>query len=427
MSLKIECIEKEGLASPVGLKQGDAIRSINGHAINDVIDLQFYSADEELDFEIQRGSEIFHIPIIREYDDDLGLSTEPMKMGHCGNHCIFCFIDQNPKNMRRPLYFKDEDYRLSFLHGNYVTLTAVHDSELERIADQQLSPLYISIHAIDPDVRRRMLGIKGDDRLLEKLQFLSDHHIEMHGQIVLCPGINDGSILSQTVMALSGFYPAMQSLAVVPIGLTRHRDKLVRLREVTSDDAKIVLQNTQEWQAKFLQKMQTRFVFAADEFYILSATDFPKSEGYEDFPQIENGVGLTRSFLDDLNEATSTFPKSVKSIRRIWVTGELVASILKAQALPKLNTIHGLNLELWAVKNIFYGDSVTVTGLLTGQDILQSLKIEQDEYELLIPPSCLNEDDLFLDDLTLSDLSRQLERPVRLLTDFKDFWMNPNA
>ena len=422
MPLKIECIEPGGLADRAGLQKGDMIRSINEHAINDVIDLQFYSADEDLDFIIQRKSDTLNIGFNRDFDDDLGLSAEPMKPGHCGNHCIFCFVDQNPKGMRQPLYFKDEDYRLSFLHGNYVTLTAVRESELKRIADQQLSPLYISVHAVDPKVRQRMLGLKRDDHLLDKIRFLSDHGIEMHAQIVLCPGINDGSVLSETVDVLSGFYPGMKSLAIVPLGLTKHRDQLVRLREVKEEDARIVLRSVHSWQEAFLKKMQTRFVFASDEFYILSGLDLPEAGTYEDFAQIENGVGLTRSFLDDLNESVPLFPEFVESRRRIWITGELAAPVLKSQSVPLLNQIGGLNLELRAVKNEFYGDSVTVTGLLTGRDILHSLRDERGEYEVFIPPSCLNGDDLFLDDMTLNDLSQKLNRPVRLLLQIEDFW-----
>ena len=422
MPLKIECIEPGGLADRAGLQKGDMIRSINEHAINDVIDLQFYSADEDLDFIIQRKSDTLNIGFNRDFDDDLGLSAEPMKPGHCGNHCIFCFVDQNPKGMRQPLYFKDEDYRLSFLHGNYVTLTAVRESELKRISDQQLSPLYISVHAVDPKVRQRMLGLKRDDHLLDKIRFLSDHGIEMHAQIVLCPGINDGSVLSETVDVLSGFYPGMKSLAIVPLGLTKHRDQLVRLREVKEEDARIVLRSVHSWQEAFLKKMQTRFVFASDEFYILSGLDLPGAGTYEDFAQIENGVGLTRSFLDDLNESVPLFPEFVESRRRIWITGELAAPVLKSQSVPLLNQIGGLNLELRAVKNEFYGDSVTVTGLLTGRDILHSLRDERGEYEVFIPPSCLNGDDLFLDDMTLNDLSQKLNRPVRLLLQIEDFW-----
>ncbi len=423
MGLRVEAVTKDSLSEQAGIQAGDQIMKVNGHTVHDVIDFQYHTADDLLVVQFERNGVIQSVHISREDWSSLGLTFEPMRYQCCGNHCVFCFIDQNPKGLRKTLYFKDEDYRLSFLHGNYVTLTRVADAELRRIVSQQLSPLYISIHATDWKVRKRLLGIKQDDRLLDKIRFLADHGIEMHGQIVLCPGINDGAVLDQTLQDLVPFHPNLHSLAIVPVGLTRHREKLPNLRPVDPVLAREVLATIQNFQVFCHKKLGSRFVFGADELYILSDKPLPDSEFYEAYPQIENGVGLVRAFLGDLAEAAQSFPARIEETApSFWVLGKSVVPILEAEALPVFRKIQNLDLRIKAVPNQFFGESVTVTGLLSGQDIIHALQDESGPYRVLIPPVCLNTDGLFLDDLTPEDVSRALCRPVRILSDFEDFY-----
>lgn len=423
MGLKVESVAQGSLSDLAGLRPGDWILTVNGHTVDDVIDFQYHTADDVLDVEFEREGATHSIRITREDWSSLGLTFEPMQYASCGNHCMFCFIDQNPKGLRKTLYFKDEDYRLSFLHGNYVTLTRVNAAELQRIVSQQLSPLYISIHATALKVRKRLLGLKKDDGLMDKIRFLAEHGIEMHGQIVICPGFNDGDVLDKTLQDLVPFHPRLTSLAVVPVGLTRHRDELPNLRPVDANSARKVLDTLHHFQKFCLKKLGSRFVFGADELYLLSDIPLPDSEFYEEYPQIENGVGLVRAFLHDLGEAARSFPaRAQETAPSFWILGKSAAPILEAEALPVFHQIQNLDLRIKAIPNRFFGESVTVTGLLTGQDIIHALKDETGPYRMLIPPVCLNTDGLFLDDLTPEDVSRALDRPVCILSEFEDFY-----
>jgi putative radical SAM enzyme (TIGR03279 family) len=412
-------------ASPVypGLQESDRIIRINGHPVRDLIDLQFYGSDPDLEFEIERNGRTRRIRFENPEGVPLNIELAPLSLGCCGNHCRFCFIDQNPAGLRSSLYIKDEEYRLSFLHGNYVTLTRVTQADLNRIAEQRLSPLYLSIHAVDSGVRRSLLGLRQDDHLLEKLAFLADHEIEMHGQIVLCPGVNDGPVLSRTVDTLAGFYPHLRTLAVVPVGLTRHRSGLKPLKPVLPELAQDLIEHYAAFQRNFQDRTGNSFVFFSDEFYLLAGLPLPPDSHYGDYWQIENGVGLTRRFIDRFHAQIGAFPKRLDSRdRTVIVTGTLAAPVLADRILPGLKKIRNFEPMLLPVPNDFFGRSVTVSGLLTGHDIARAVSGIDGPFRILLPVNCLNIEGLFLDDWTPDRLSEVTGHAVTVISGFDECW-----
>ncbi len=410
--MKISVVYPDTPAARLGLQPGDEIIAIDSHEIRDSIDFQFYSAEESYCLHLRRGGHEWKVNLAPEESGWLGVEFADMEYHSCGNKCVFCFVDQNPAGMRKSLYFKDEDYRLSFLYGNYVTLTNLSRSHLERIVEQRLSPLYVSVHSTEDDLRKRMLGLRRSDRLLEKIDFLARGGIELHAQIVLCPEWNDGEHLEKTLADLAARFPAVQSVAVVPLGLTGHREELTALRTVTPAEAVGLLVSEKRWEKEFRSRLGVAFVYLADEFYLLAGAPLPSAARYDGFPQIENGVGMTRSFLDRFARQKYRFPREVKPVRVRIVSGELAAPILTARVLPVLNTISGLQAEVVAVKNRFFGGKVTVSGLITGGDIIGQLRGMERADLIMIPPNCRNGDGLFLDDLDLDGLSRALDAPV---------------
>ena len=410
--MKISVVYPDTPAARLGLQPGDEIIAIDSHEIRDSIDFQFYSAEESYCLHLRRGGHEWKVNLAPEESGWLGVEFADMEYHSCGNKCVFCFVDQNPPGMRKSLYFKDEDYRLSFLYGNYVTLTNLSRSHLERIVEQRLSPLYVSVHSTEDDLRKRMLGLRRSDRLLEKIDFLARGGIELHAQIVLCPEWNDGEHLEKTLADLAARFPAVQSVAVVPLGLTGHREELTALRTVTPAEAVGLLVSEKRWEKEFRSRLGVAFVYLADEFYLLAGAPLPSAARYDGFPQIENGVGMTRSFLDRFARQKYRFPREVKPVRVSIVSGELAAPILTARVLPVLNTISGLQAEVVAVKNRFFGGKVTVSGLITGGDIIGQLRGMERADLIMIPPNCRNGDGLFLDDLDLDGLSRALDAPV---------------
>lgn len=420
----IKHIEKDSIADQINLQVGDELLSINDHPIRDIIDYRFYLSEDFVTIKINRHEEVFQFDIEKEDDEELGLAFEPIKYRCCGNKCIFCFIDQNPPNLRHNLYFKDEDFRLSFLHGNYVTLTNISKSDLHRIVEQRLSPLYISVHTTDPNIRILMLGLNKDDRLLEKIQFLIDHHIELHAQIVLCPEINDGKYLEQTIADLVRFYPDLKSVAIVPVGLTQHRRNLYQLKPVTAEYARQLIEKLEPMAERFQHEMNSYLIYLADEFYILADVEIPDFQRYQDFDQYENGVGMVRYFMDHFGSHSESFPKKIPQPMNIgMVTAELAQGFLNQTVLPRLNSIAGLNVSLLVVENKFYGPSVTVTGLLTGSDIYHQLKNMPAKDLILLPENCLNHDGLFLDGWTVELLEQKLNQRFKVLgIDFSEFF-----
>lgn len=411
--MKITAVEPGSVADDLGLRSGDDLLEINGVRVRDPIDLRFHETDEELSLKIAREGEVTIYDIEKDADDSLGLTLEEMTVLSCGNDCIFCFVDQNPKGLRNQLYFRDGDYRLSFMYGNYTTMTNAGPAILRRIIDQRLSPQYISVHVTDYEVRKRLMGLRKDDHILEKIALLHDNGIDMHTQIVLCPGINDGRVLEKTVGDLYRYHRQIVSLAVVPVGLTDHRFGLEELRKVDRPYAEALLERTDAWQARFRKEIGRGFVYPSDEFLIVAGRELPGDAYYDGFPQIENGVGIVRSFLGEFRRQARSFPKRLAPGRRLTlVTGELATGFMTEEILPRLRRIEGLSVDLVTAPNLLYGRSVTVAGLLSGRCIRGVLEGKPAPDLILLPPDTLNADGMFLDDATPESLAEALGAPV---------------
>ena len=407
--IEITEIYSDSIASELDIRCGDKIISVNDQIVNDQIDYRYYLADEKIELLIQRGEKRILFEIDKEYHQDIGLGLESMKMKACGNNCVFCFVYQNPRGMRRALYFKDEDYRFSFLYGHYVTLTRVKQDELQRIVDQQLSPLYISVHATEEKTRKLLLGINRDDHLLEKIDFLIKGNIELHAQIVLCPGLNDGDVFDKTVADLKQFYPGVRSIAVVPVGLTRHRDQLFNLRLHTPAELRNMITYTDKVRQNLQDQLGDSFVYLSDEFFIKAGEVLPQADYYDDFYQIENGVGEFRDMIDQFEFEFEAIPKKFNHKTKItWVTGTLAAGTLDKYIIPKLRKIENLEIDLIPVNNDFYGHSIEISGLLVGQDIYNQLKDRNLGDFVFLPPRILNHDNLLLDDWSVEQLQESL-------------------
>jgi putative radical SAM enzyme (TIGR03279 family) len=405
--IEIASVRPGSIAASLGLQPEDAIIAIDSETVDDVIDYQFLVSEEHITLLVRRQSgETETLSIDKDPDDNLGITCSPFRTKRCSNRCIFCFVDQMPEGCRKSLYVKDEDYRASFLYGNYITLGTLSETEWGRIFRQRLTPLYISVHTTDPVLRSFMLGKKKAPDIMESLRRLAAGGITMHTQIVLCPGINDGPRLQKTVEDLSSLFPAVASIAVVPVGLTKFRKRLFRLRLVTRQDARVVLKSITSVGTRFKKRFGTRLVFPADEFYIKAGVPVPPFSFYEDFPQIENGVGMVADFLR--NVARANVPKRLAPIKATVVTGVSFAKIL-GTVLKRLRNIQDIAIRQVTVPNRFFGPSVTVTGLLTGGDILRALRGMQLGDLLMVPAEALKEDDdMFLDGMSLDQLSQRL-------------------
>jgi putative radical SAM enzyme (TIGR03279 family) len=413
--MKIKSTTEKSRASRIGILPGDELLAINRHPICDLIDYKYYSAEDYLNIKIKTEDGLVRrIKIKKQPDKDLGLEFNDIKYKSCKNNCIFCFVHQLPKGLRKTLYFKDEDFRLSFLHGNFVTLTNTSSEDIERIINQRLSPLYISVHATNEDLRKRMLGNPRISNIMPIIKRLAHAKIEMHTQIVLCPGINDRDYLRKSVQDLSVFFPYVKSLALVPVGLTKFRSRLPKINPVSKTYSKEIIRLVDEWQKHFRKQWNCGFVYAADEFFTKAQLDIPDKEYYDEFYQIENGVGIMRQFMDTFKAKHKLLPKNLhKKLKITLITGVSAFSMIKDITDHYLSSISGLSVHPVMVKNDFFGHSVTVTGLLAGKDILKALRKEKKLGEIiLLPPNCLNEDGLFLDNLTPQDLERELKRQV---------------
>ena len=405
-------------AARAGLVAGDRILAVNGAPLRDAIDFQFHADEDLLELTVARDGARRTLALDRR-GRELGLELAPPTPGEiatCANKCVFCFIHQLPRGMRRSLYVKDDDFRLSFLHGNYITLTDLDESELTRIERQRLSPLYVSVHATDPALRHELLGRpRVSAEILPRLERLAKAGIRMHAQIVLCPDLNDGTHLERTVTELARLHPHVATTAVVPVGLTRHRDRLPRLRGLTPAEAVALVATVECWQAQFLSALGSRFVFLADEIYLMAQAPLPAAAAYEGFAVAEDGVGLARRFEDDLERALKRFRAPARPRTVTVVSGELYAARL-AHRLSALAD-HGVRARVVSVPNDFFGRAIGVVGLLTGQDIQRHLaSLDELGEEVLIPDVCLRDvDGVFLDDLTPADLAADLGVPVRVL------------
>lgn len=414
------------IAAEVGFEPGDAIASINGKRPRDLIDYQFLCANEVLELEVlDTAGETHHLELEKEYDDGLGLEFETALFDNliqCNNRCPFCFIDQQPPGKRESLYLKDDDYRLSFLYGSYLTLTNLSPREWERIEQLRLSPLYVSIHATEAELRSRLLKNPRAGKILEQLQWFQQRRLQIHAQVVVCPGINDGEHLEQTLLDLVSFHanevPTVASAAVVPVGLTRFRPNLDELTPVSQEKAAEVIAQVQTLQAKFRHQFGTNFAWLSDEWFLIARQELPPESHYEDYPQIGNGVGSIRQFIQQFQAtATEMLPARVEISRRFsWVVGNAV-EIAFQPLVRQLNEVEGLEVNLVPLGSDYWGQEITVTGLLTGQDLLTGLQGRDLGDAILLPSLMLKHDDTcFLDDMTLEELAQKLGTPILPVT-----------
>jgi putative radical SAM enzyme (TIGR03279 family) len=409
------------IAAEAGLKPGDCLLSINGQAIADLIDYKYLMSDCELRLQVLAGDgEEWEIDVEKGYDEDLGLEfSSPTfdRMRSCANDCIFCFIKQNPAHLRPTLYEYDDDYRLSFLCGNYVTLTNLRPADWERIVRLRLSPLFVSVHAMDPSVRERLLGTPRARPIRQHLDLLRANRIVVHAQVVLVPEINDGEQLAYTVTELAKYHPSVQSVALVPVGLTRYRDHLPVLRPFTHAEALELAVRTGGWQKAFRRSLGTRFVWLADELYLTHDLRLPERHEYEDLPQIENGVGLVARFTEELESAWEELvDQRVKRRPLSIATGVMGAKVLQ----PVVGALgqRGAQVQLVTVHNRYFGESITAAGLLTGQDLIAALSGQDLGQELLIPEVMVRAgqpEPVFLDDVSVSELEKAVGVPVTVV------------
>lgn len=412
MSQRIVSVFPGSLAARHGVKAGETLISINRTPVLDLVDYQFLTARASLDMLIQdeQGAER-SIHIRKRTEDPLGITLESSLMScpkTCANHCMFCFIEQMPPGMRPSLYVRDDDWRLSLMAGNFVTLTNLPSGEMERMIERKASPLYISVHTTNGELRKRMLSHVHADRIMEHLRRFADNGMSFHCQIVLCPGINDGEELNRSLSDLASLAPHALTCALVPVGLTKYREHLAPLRPYTKQEAAQVIRQAEAFQQSMLKKHGTRFVFPSDEFYQISGLPLPDVDSYEDFPQFENGVGLLARLKDEFETALRLDPDDGSAVPRrvIMATGTSVAPFM--QELVSSHPVSGVQITVKPIVNRFFGETVTVSGLITGQDLVAQLRGEEAD-EILITQCMLREgEDIFLDDMTLEQAQSAL-------------------
>ena len=415
---KIEEVLPHSIAEKYGIKKGDILESVNGHLLRDIIDYQLFTTEKEVCFKIlSQDNKTRELAIKKPVEEDLGIGFANAVFDgikRCRNKCLFCFVDQMPKGYRETLYIKDDDYRMSFLYGNYVTLTNLRDEDFERIIQDRLSPLYISVHCVDRELRKTLLGVEEKTDLLNNLRRLSQAGIEFNGQIVLVPGYNDGKYLDETIEAMASLGDSMISLALVPVGLTKYQEN--NLRSFTKEEAANIIDLTEKWQREFMSQRGTNLIYAADEFYLLADKEIPSDWDYEDYPQIENGVGIIRKFYNDFQYSLADLPVPSGIPEKFYI----VTGTDGAKALSPLVSVlreKGNNIELLPVINSFFGATVTVTGLLTGKDIIETINQSPDKKGTFLIPDILLKfhTDLLLDDLTINDIVKATERKIKVV------------
>ena len=420
--VRITFVDNNSRAKRVGICEGDILVSINGREINDVLDYRFHLANKTLDICILRDNLEQHFNIVKSEYDDIGLDFEtPLmdKKHSCENKCIFCFIDQLPKGLRKSLYFKDDDSRLSFLHGNYITLTNLEEKDIDRIIEMHISPVNVSVHTTNPELRVKMMKNKRSGEVLSYLKKLADAGIHICGQIVLCKNINDKEELERSMTDLCEYLPALQSVSIVPAGKTKFRDKLFNLESFTPDDCREVIAQVEAFAEKCFEKYGTRLFFCADEFYIKGEVPLHDDDYYEGYPQIENGVGMLTSLLTEFGieeKYIDEYLDKFEAPRKISVvTGVASSEQIREMCARLEKSINGLEITVHTIINNFFGHEITVSGLLTGTDIHDQLKDKQLYDELILPPNVLRaEGDLFLCGMSLEELSEKLNVKIRL-------------
>jgi putative radical SAM enzyme (TIGR03279 family) len=416
----IKSIAPGSIAEEMEIQPGDKLMRINDHEIKDVFDYHYAVNDEYLVLLIQKpDGEEWEIEIEKDYDEDLGIEFEEGLMDSyrsCRNKCSFCFIDQMPPGMRETLYFKDDDARLSFLQGNYITLTNMTDDDIDRIIFYKLSPINVSVHTTNKELRCKMLKNRFAGEALDKIKKLYDAGITMNGQIVLCKGVNDGEELERTIHDLAVYIPHMQSVSVVPVGLTKYRDGLEKLDKFEKDDALEVVGIIQRWQKILYDAYGTRFIHASDEFYLTAELPIPDGENYEGYLQIENGVGMVRSLMDEFKEAYEPLVGDDRNNTLSIATGVLAAPIIQ-DLVHKINIKYpNIYINVYTIVNEFFGTNITVAGLLTGTDIMNQLNGKDLGSNLLIPEALLRDgEEVLLDDFTVHDMENTLQTKIRIV------------
>ncbi len=418
MSVEVTGVVKNSAAYRAGVRKGDILVSVNGHGIRDVLDYMFYSAEQSVILVLRRWDKHIVLKTVKSEYDDLGMEFQSFLMDNkqsCTNKCVFCFIDQMPPGMRETLYFKDDDARLSFLQGNYVTLTNMKDEDIDRIISMHLN-VNISVHTTNPELRCKMMNNRFAGDKLKYLKRLADADIGMNCQIVLCPGLNDGEELKRSLDDLGKLAPAVKSVAVVPVGLTKFREGLYPLKLFDRDGAAEVIKLIEEYQKKFLESFGTRLVFPADEFYLTAGLPIPDNDYYEDYPQYENGVGMLRSLEDEFSRRMKEIDRMPHKLRKVSIaTGAAAYEFISELARSAEKKYPGLNCRVYKIINNFFGDTITVTGLLTGQDLAEQLTGRELGGTLLLSESMvMRGSDIFLDDSTVPQLEKKLNVKIRL-------------
>ncbi|WP_017651575.1 TIGR03279 family radical SAM protein [Fortiea contorta] len=419
---RISRVFPDSIAAEIGFEAGDALVAINGTRPRDLIDYQFLCADEILELEVLDATgKIHHVEIEKDYDEDLGLEFETALFDgliQCNNHCPFCFIDQQPPGKRSSLYLKDDDYRLSFLYGSYLTLTNLPEKEWQRIEQMRLSPLYVSVHATEPEVRIKLLKNPRAGKILSQIKWFQERRLQIHAQVVVCPGINDGEHLEQTLRDLASFYteemPTVASVAVVPVGLTRFRLAVDELKPVSRKKAQEVIDQVRSLSQEFRQKFDSNVVWLADEWFLIAGEDLPSESEYEEYPQIDNGVGSIRLFLKQFATTAAELlpPKIYPQKKLTWVVGNAVETAFQP-ILQRLNAVDGLEINMRALSSDYWGQNISVTGLLTGHDLILNLKGQDLGEGILLPNVMLKHGELiFLDDMSIEDVAQQLETKI---------------
>lgn len=416
----IKTVKPGSIAWELEIEKGDVLLSINGNEIEDVFDYHYYVNDEYLTILIEKpNGEEWELEIEKDYEEDLGIEFEQGLMDEyrsCRNKCMFCFIDQMPKGMRETLYFKDDDSRLSFLQGNYITLTNMSDHDIDRIIKYHLEPINISFHTTNPELRCKMLHNRFAGEALEKIERLYEAGITMNGQIVLCKGINDGDELERSIRDMSKYLPYLQSVSVVPVGLTKYRDGLYPLEPFQKEDAKKVLDTIHKWQGKIYGEYGMNFIHAGDEWYIMAEMDVPEEERYDGYLQLENGVGMLRLLINEFEEGYQQLNGDEKERKVSVATGKLAGPYLRNFAKQMEEKYPNTKIMVYEIENEFFGPNITVSGLITGQDLIKQLKDKDLGERLLLPCSMFrNEEEVFLDDYTLDQIHEALQVPIDIV------------
>lgn len=419
--IKVAAVEADSDAERAGILPGDKLLRINDEEIRDRLDFEFYRSGDLLDIELMRGERVMNLSVERDPAQVLGIEPEVMKIHLCKNNCVFCFVHQTPKGMRKSLYVKDEDYRYSFLDGHFTTLSNMKETDWLRILDQKLSPIYVSVHCTDRDMRAKLLKNEKIEPIMDRLRWMVDNGIDFHTQMVIIPGWNDGEYLERSLAELRALYPSLLSISVVPIGLTGHRKNLPDLRLCTRDDALDILERVERHGREAAAETGEIFIFPSDEIYILAGREVPSAEFYGSFSQYENGVGTIRTLVDDFARELPHLPKAPEGWDITVLTAPL-ASATQSDLLATLRREKGLASELLVCENLTFGSSVTVTGLLCGKDFAAALERSRGKGPVLIPPNALNRDNLFLDDLGPKDLEKRFGRKVMAPNSFREYF-----